>query len=273
MRLLLALIALALPLAACTKVEVDDSGAYIVADPNPAAPGFNAAGSDSQAIAIADTVMTRMGGRAAWDEARYFGWTFFNGRRHLWDKHANRARVQTEDYVVFLNLATKEGRVYDRASDTILTEVTGEAAREELRRAYSAWANDSYWLFMPFKLKDDGVTLTYEGERRAETTGRPARVLGLTFDAVGLTPNNRYEILVDDETGLVIEWAYFADAGDAEPGFRRPWTGYEDHGGLMLATDRGLRNGEPMEIRDVEVYESLPEAAFTNAGWMLKRSQ
>ena len=37
------------------------------ANPNPPEEGFNAAGSDPKAIAIADKTMTAMGGREAWD--------------------------------------------------------------------------------------------------------------------------------------------------------------------------------------------------------------
>ena len=37
---------------------------------NPPAPGFDLAGSDPRAIAVADQVMERMGGREAWDRTR-----------------------------------------------------------------------------------------------------------------------------------------------------------------------------------------------------------
>ncbi|MHC4769928.1 MAG: hypothetical protein ACYTEI_14630, partial [Planctomycetota bacterium] len=63
-------------------------------DPNPPAPGFDAEGSDPEAIWIADAVMARMGGRRAWDRTRYVTWSFFDRRRHVWDKHAGRVRVE-----------------------------------------------------------------------------------------------------------------------------------------------------------------------------------
>ena len=43
---------------------------------NPPAKGFNAAGSDAKAVAIADQVMEAMGGRKAWDATRYITWNF-----------------------------------------------------------------------------------------------------------------------------------------------------------------------------------------------------
>ena len=30
--------------------------------------------------------------------------------------------------------------------------------------AYAIWVNDTYWLLMPYKMKDPGVTLAYDGE-------------------------------------------------------------------------------------------------------------
>ncbi|MFC7667045.1 hypothetical protein ACFQT0_06150 [Hymenobacter humi] len=42
----------------------------------PAAEGFDAAGSDAKAVAIADRVMREMGGYENWKNARYFAWSF-----------------------------------------------------------------------------------------------------------------------------------------------------------------------------------------------------
>jgi len=55
---------------------------------NPAMPGFDAEGSDPEAIAVADEVMENLGGRRAWDESRYLTWKFFGRRTHVWDKHS-----------------------------------------------------------------------------------------------------------------------------------------------------------------------------------------
>src|SRR2546421_138000 len=53
---------------------------------NPPAPGFDRAGSDPRAVAIADRTMRAMGGRRAWDQTRYISWRFFGKRLHVWDK-------------------------------------------------------------------------------------------------------------------------------------------------------------------------------------------
>ena len=45
---------------------------------NPPMPGFDAEGSDPEAIAAADEVMESLGGRRAWDESRYLTWKFYD---------------------------------------------------------------------------------------------------------------------------------------------------------------------------------------------------
>ena len=37
-----------------------------------------------------------------------------------------------------------------------------------LEKGKNMWINDSYWLVMPYKLKDSGVTLKYVGEEENE---------------------------------------------------------------------------------------------------------
>ena len=59
-------------------------GVYAQQDSNPAAEGFDAAGSDAKAITVADEVMEKMGGRANWDNTRYVTWKFFGRRMHVW---------------------------------------------------------------------------------------------------------------------------------------------------------------------------------------------
>ena len=138
---------------------------------NPPMPGFDAEGSDPEAIAAADEVMESLGGRRAWDESRYLTWKFFGRRTHVWDKHSGNLRFDSDEMLVLMNLSSKKGRVWKDGQ-----EVTDSAVLEEaLHNAESVWINDSYWVFMPFKLKDSGVTLKYFG--KGETAdGKPAVV-------------------------------------------------------------------------------------------------
>mgnify|MGYP000707661607 FL=1 len=150
------------------------SGSPLSASDNPPAPGFDTAGSDPRAIAIADEVMTRLGGRDSWDQTRYITWRFFGKRRHLWDKWTGRLRYESDDLTVLMNLHTRQGRAWQSGSE--IADPDTLAAR--LQHGYEAWINDAYWLVMPYKLKDSGVTLKYVGEGATEV-GEMADVLAL----------------------------------------------------------------------------------------------
>jgi len=230
--------------------------------PNPAAPGFDHEGSDAKAIAIADSVMEKMGGRKAWDETRFITWKFFGRRLHVWDKHTGDIRVESQNregqsIVLLANLNTGEGKAFiDGEPVADADELAGM-----MKNAKSWWINDSYWLVMPYKLKDSGVTLTYVGEG-AMADGRAADMLQLVFKDVGDTPNNKYHVWVAKDSGLVEQWAYFREAADAEPGFITPWANWKKYGRIMLSDDRGEMRGNPARHTDVAVYDELPRSIF-----------
>ncbi len=228
------------------------------AAPNPPAEGFDLAGSDAEAIAIADRVMARMGGRDAWDATRYLRWRFFGRRLHVWDKHTGRIRIEgvgREDqkpYVILMNLHSREGRAWRDGQ-----EITDPAELAKmLDSGVSAWINDSYWLVMPYKLKDTGVTLKHVGPG-AMADGRSAEVLELTFEDVGDTPENKYRVYVADDTGLVEQWDFYRDAADEEPAFTTPWHDWQPHGAILLSDNRG-ENGHT----EVAVFGELPDSVF-----------
>jgi hypothetical protein len=235
------------------------AAAAATAQTNPAAPGFDLAGSDPEAIEIADAVMESMGGRQAWDRTRFVTWNFFDARRHFWDRHTGDVRIEwtgREDgssYLVLMNLTSKEGRAWRDG-----TEATGDALAGLLDQGEAAWINDAYWMFMPYKLKDTGVTLRYLGPGEMED-GRAAEVLELTFRDVGRTPQNKYHVYVGAESGLVEQWDYYAEAGDAEPRFRIPWSDWRPYGEILLSDNRGERGHS-----DVGVFDELPPSVFTS---------
>lgn len=219
---------------------------------NPPAEGFRARQSDPKAIGIADRVMEAMGGREAWDDTRHLSWVFFGKRRHFWDKWTGDVRIEAEDQLVLMNIHTREGRVFEGG-----VEVTDPVHRAELlEQGYAWWVNDSYWVFMPYKLKDTGVRLGYLGEGTM-TDGREAEIIELTFEDVGLTPQNRYVVMVDAKSHLVGEWAYFENAADETPQFTTPWGSWQKVGRILLAGDRG--RGLDWKLA---VYDELPASVY-----------
>ena len=223
---------------------------------NPPAEGFNASASDEKAIAIADEVMEAMGGRQAWDTTRFINWTFFGRRTLLWDKTNQRVRIDIpgDSLVMSLNMKDNSGKVWLKGEDIS----DQDTASTYLERAKSIWINDAYWLVMPFKLKDSGVTLKYM-EQDTMVGGKDADVLQLTFEEVGNTPENKYLVYVDLEDRLVKQWTFYTKFDDPEPRFTTPWADYKPMGDLMLSGNRGRG-----QLTDIKVLMEVPESAFTD---------
>src|SRR5262245_25883368 len=136
--------------------------------------------------AVADKVMKALGGKEAWDKTHYIHFTFAGRRTHWWDKWTGRYRVEGQNkegkkYVVLENINTKEGTAYLDGQ-----KAEGDQAKQLLEAAYGAWVNDTYWLLMPYKMKDPGVNLSYAGQETID--GKTYDKLALSFEHVGLTP-------------------------------------------------------------------------------------
>lgn len=228
--------------------------AAVRAEAYPPAQGFDQAGSDPKAIEIVDAVMKNMGGWDNWNKTHYLTWKFFNGRMHVWDKWTGNLRFESNGLTILMNINTKQGKVYRNG-----VQITDpDSVAKYLDHGYKAWVNDSYWLLMPYKLKDSGVTLKYEGEGKM-SNGRDAYILNLTFKDVGVTPNNMYDVYVDKADMMVEEWAYYKHASDDKPGFRTPWADWTRHGKVLISADRGNR-----KLTDVAAFDTLPDSVFTS---------
>ncbi len=242
----------ALLLLIATPVAADDGGAVPMQ-------------IDPEARAIAEAVMDAMGGRDAWNSTRHVAWKFFGGRQHYWDKHTGDIRIEIPasdrgpEMLILMNLNSRSGRVWTGGEELI-----GTPQQEGLERGWRSWVNDSYWMFMPYKLLDPGVNLRHVGED-IMADDREADVLEMTFESVGVTPDNRYLVYVARDSGLVEQWSYFASRDQTEPGFTLPWESWTSFGSILLSTGRG--RGEDW---DIHVYDELPEPLYSDPGYTLE---
>jgi hypothetical protein len=206
--------------------------------------------------------MSALGGAKAWEQARFLRFTFAGRRTHTWDKWTGRHRVEGttregEPYVVLENLNTKKGKAFVKGE-----EVQGEKAEKLLELGYGTWVNDTYWLLMPYKLRDPGVNLTYDGEETIE--GKTYDKLHLSFDRVGLTPGDQYWAYVNRESHLMDRWAYLLQ--DAKPGDKPTawtWEGWMTFGQIKLAPHRGMVGGDrSLDMSNLAVTDTLPDKVF-----------
>ena len=202
------------------------------------------------------SVLKAMGGKKNYDKTNIIQWTFFGTRTHIWDKKNQVVRIEylKDRTIILLNLKDKSGRVSKKGREVMAADSLKTLCLE----AYNVWINDSYWLVMPFKLDDPGVKLTYVGEQNT-AENKPADVLEMTFEKVGVTPENKYHIFFDKESKLISQWSFFQTIKDTKPRFTMPWKEYKTYGKILLSGSRGERS-----LGDIAVYDKLDPAVFTS---------
>ncbi len=225
------------------------------------------AASDPAALALADRVVDALGGRAAWDRTQYLAFDFVASRRDTvlsrrslaWDKATDRIHLALKNpkgqaYAVWTDLAHKDGVV-------LLDGAPADSAtkRQWLDRAHAIWVNDTYWLLMPFKLNDPGVTLTDAGR---DSTGR-AQVIELSFAGVGLTPGDRYRVHVDDDSKLVTGWEMLLQGNKDGRWKPAQWSDWKSVGEVKLAGQRHLSDDQVvLTFENLKAAPSAPAGAF-----------
>lgn len=236
----------------------------------PATTDATAASPDPKAAAIADQVLEALGGKAAWDATRFLRFDFaveVDGkpvmtRRHWWNKHDGRYRVEGKTkegqaYLVLMNVNTKQGQAWLDGK-----QLAGDDEKKYLEKGYGAWVNDMYWLLMPYKLKDPGVVLGYAGEVKEKDAEWDK--LALSFESVGLTPKDRYWAFVNRKTQLVDRWEFILQ-GQKGPASRFDWTGWQRKGSIMLAAERwNSKEKERIYFPVMDVPATIADTVFTS---------
>lgn len=213
--------------------------------------------SDTEkAATIANKVVDAMGGLDNYNNTHFIKWDF--GKRVLfWDKWTGDVRVEnpSENQVVLVNVNTLEGKAFENGS--LIADA--EKTKKLLDKAKKWWINDSYWLVMPWKLQDPGVTLKYIKTDEL-ANGIKADILQLTFENVGVTPDNKYWVYVDQKDHLIKQWDFFKNFDDKEPSFSKPWDNYQQAGDILLSYNRsdfGPKNVVVKEVFDSKVFTEL----------------
>jgi hypothetical protein len=220
--------------------------------------------SDPDVTRVYQRMMSTIAPENGWERARYLefdrGSPAGSVRRHRWDRWEGRARVEAEVeggtmVALFETDRPTEGRVWLDG-----TEVTGGDAEALLAGAYRTHINDGYWLLMPFKWDDPGVTTRYLGSQEDED-GRRWEVVELAFDdGIGITPQNMYHAFVNMETGRMERWHHFANP-EASPS-PSEWTEWARYGPIELAQNRRVDGEVRSHFPHLRVETSVPEGAL-----------
>jgi hypothetical protein len=217
---------------------------------------LHAQSNTEKATTIAKEVEVAMGGLENYKNTHFIQWDF--GKRTLyWDKWTGNVRIESPDknLVILVNINTLTGKVFE--NDTLITDEA--ETKKLLNQGKNMWINDSYWLVMPWKLQDPGVTLTYL-KTDALPNEKIADVLQLTFNNVGVTPENKYLVYVDQQDHLIKQWAFYKNFNDTEPKFIRPWDNYQKAGNILLSFNRSEFGPTKVIVKDafdVDIFSKL----------------
>lgn len=218
---------------------------------------------DEQAITLAKRVVNASGGIENWNKVHYISFDYFGSRYWFWDKQKNRYRVESEKrkYRIAGSLDGKETHLWLRGN--IMTDADSLSKYKEV--GYKAWINDTYWLIMPLKLLDKGVVLHYVGDCIFDST-KQATCLDLTFQNVGVTPENKYRIYIDTTSNEVVYWDFYNNKNDSLPTLSNPWTDYKLYGKINLSSGRGDDRG----LEQIEIDPYLPDQIFKDVSHSFK---
>jgi len=229
--------------------------------------------SDPRSAAVVQRLTDAMGGQRTWDVLPFLRFDFVVVRegkevarfRHWWDKRQGRCRVEGPDdkgrtVTAVFTLKDKKGKSF---TDGIVD--TDKANIESIvQMGYERWVNDTYWLAMPFKLRDPGANLKFARVEQAK--GKQYDVLQVSFDSgVGLTPGDRYWVHVNRSTRLVDRWDMLLQGQKPPPG-SSTWEQWTQIGPVKLALLHRFQD-KPIVIRfeNVSAPPTMDESVFKNA--------
>jgi hypothetical protein len=198
--------------------------------------GYARAG-DMSAADLADAVM-KASGIEHWPHVKTIKFTFNVAKADADRPDASFSHVW--DMKKMTDTVTVNGK-------TMTADIMKPGSDEDSKKAFARWTNDSYWLIMPLKLKDGGVKLSMRSDETID--GKSYHVLNLSFENVGLTPGDQFDLFIDPQTNLVAMWDYMPTP---EKKTRYTWENYKDFSGLKVATEH-KGGGRRIYFTDVEV--------------------
>lgn len=132
--------------------------------------------------------------KPAWDSTGLVQWTFRGEHDFLWDRTRNWVQVKWAENEVYVILDELTGVAFQGGQ-----RLEGKKADKLVHKAWTFFANDSFWLNAPSKVFDKGT------ERRLVQLENGEEALLITYSSGGVTPGDSYLWILDDK-GLPKSW-------------------------------------------------------------------
>jgi len=219
---------------------------------------------DPAAAALAQKTIDAMGGMDAWKQVQAIRFNFQvesagnppHAVKHLWDHKNSRDHIEgkTRDgkaMVAWIDLRTKQGQAWSDGK-----KLEGDELKKAMDWAMSRWINDTYWLIMPMKSLDAGVTLKKEADKDGH------EILHLSFAKVGETPGDQYWAYINKNSGLMDRWEYTLEDGSKGDW---NWVEWQEFGKVKLSKLKKAADGKvSIRFEPLAVSDSVDPAYFGN---------
>ncbi|WP_339784663.1 hypothetical protein [uncultured Imperialibacter sp.] len=212
-------------------VLLGPGAAWIASDPLPEGE------QGPEAEALADKMLAAID-YDAYQQIKTLSWTFAGRHHYVWDKQENIVTVRWGDIEVEFSPDTFEGSASEKGKP-----LEGDQLHELIQTAWTYFANDSFWLVAPFKVRDPGT------ERRLVETPDGSALL-VTYTSGGVTPGDSYLWLLDEnfKPRAWKLWVRIIPVG----GVKFSWENWQNYEGTWLASTRNAGFYQ-MEITDIQV--------------------
>ena len=212
-------------------------------------------GQSAEALA---SKMLQAVNQSAWDTLNYISWTFRGENHYVWDRENNTALVQWGDIKVHLDPDQVSGKVYKND-----VEVEGKDADKHVKKAWSNWCNDMFWLAAPFKIKDPGTSLSVAEDNEGKEG------LLVTYESGGVTPGDSYLWFLDSAglpTGYKM-WVKIIPVG----GVYTSWESWKEiEGGSKIAqVHQGNIKALRIEITNLKAGDSWEDLGYQKSPILL----
>ncbi len=132
--------------------------------------------------------------KSDWDSTGVVQWSFRDSHHFIWDKTRNWVQVKWDDKEVYVVLDELTGVAFKNGQ-----RLEGKKADKLIKKAWSFFANDSFWLNAPSKVFDKGT------ERRLVKMNDGNDGLLITYASGGVTPGDSYLWILNSD-GLPQSW-------------------------------------------------------------------
>lgn len=202
----------------------------------------------AEADALADRMLEALNAEA-WDTTHAISFTSFRGYYYLWDKENELVQVKLDAYETIFRTTDLKGMAYIDGK-----RVTGEEERQAIQQAWEYFANDSFWLIAPYKIKDPGTE-----HYLVDIEGKEA--LMITYTSGGVTPGDSYLWLLE-ENGMPYAWKIWAQILPVG-GLKFTWEDWKtfDTGAMIATRHDGIF---AFEMRNVKAGKSIEEITESN---------